>query len=243
MGNPISRLLGVCVTVGIITSVFWATSYRPDPKLYDGDSVESRPCKMCDGAGGLQTVDDARPTPGLRCGYCGGDGSVKVLIPGPNRPTVIWGLVVDRERIGKDPKHYYPATIRRPPRIDPKTRDQPATLGALANVQVVFAEGDNDPIVATTDVTGRFSAHLLPGRYTVEVVAPHYHPLKWRKRLLIERLSSPIWYEDTMVMRATAMAEEGITDDESRAVHGLMFVAGVSQRSPRRGFCKTYLAH
>lgn len=64
------------------------------PDLCEGDTLEVRDCKWCDGSGKWSQEEGPQPM-GDRCPSCGGTGKVRVIIPGDKRPTRIRGAVVD----------------------------------------------------------------------------------------------------------------------------------------------------
>jgi hypothetical protein len=73
--------------------------------LYEGDIISERTCRECAGSGKWVELEEAgfRPAGG-RCPGCGGDGTVDVILPGPNRPTRVQGMVAERDDLARSPR-------------------------------------------------------------------------------------------------------------------------------------------
>ena len=227
----------------IAVAVSLSLSGRKKPELYPGDRIEERSCRMCRGSGGASPVPEAHPAPSVHCRDCGGDGQVRVLVPGPNPPTKVWGVIVERERLPKDcdPKYYSPRNIRPNPELV-RRKEVPPVLGGVAGARAVFTKSGRDPITATTDVYGRFSIDIPPGECIVELAAVGYQRYKIRRKMVIEPLTDPIWFEESQTMHQIAMAE-GMSDDSARGVYGMTVVGGVSKFSAKRGCWRTSVSY
>lgn len=234
-------VLGVIFFITI--TVLWSLSSRNTPELYPGDRIEERSCRVCGGSGGAIPIPDARPTPAVRCRDCGGDGLVRVLVPGPNRPTRIWGVIVEREKIGKDkdPRYYTPRNVRPNPELVKRNRVTPIEE-RIFEARATFSTSGGETIHVTTDENGRFAIDLPPGQYTVEMVAPGYKRYNIRRQLVVDELTDLIWFEESQMMPQIAMAE-GVSDANARGIYGMTFIGGLSRFSSPRGFWRAGVSY
>jgi hypothetical protein len=191
------------------------------PDLYEGDLLETRDCRNCDGTGEDLGMAQDYPELGTRCQFCRGKGRVQVIVPGPRRPTRVWGVVMEASTINRDPEKIdVPVKLRRIP--NPLLPDStPAIRGAIPEATIRFhAEGGED-FVIRTDRTGRFSQRLPPGSYSVEVSAPEFSTLT--KEMEVAPLTEPIWLEKATLVRPAD------SDAEARSTYGLNLMVGLSR--------------
>jgi hypothetical protein len=251
MRRGIKTLVGFCILMLLgIPLLYYSVSYSTGLDLYDGDRIEKRECRICGGSGKDEAQAREMPALGDRCSFCRGTGKVKVILPGPNRPTRVWGVVVDRDAIG-DATFFYPRNVKKLPMPSelgpPGAREHFSIPGALAGATVVFRRDHGEAIEIQTNAEGRFSRRLAPGHYEVTVRAAGFKEFRSRKTLDIEPLRAPIWIERATLVRPIG---DGYGDrdpwtlsaEEARGTYGLIFAGGVSRKSAGQGFYHTYAA-
>ena len=202
-----SSLLALLGVAGVLAGIaLW--DIHSAPLLYEGDRLETRSCRVCDGSG--RNTDPARQ--GNACVYCGGDGDVDVIVPGPHRPSRVVGYVHDVKRV--DPTFGFPP-IWGPGRMDP-------VPGSVPGARTTFSKpGTNRPIEAITSSTGKFTTLLPPGTWTVKTTAPGYRPHEGTFE--VPPLAWPIWIEEADRNAAPKSPEE------EQAVYGLRWIIGMER--------------
>ncbi|MFQ5654686.1 MAG: hypothetical protein ACE5GW_08150 [Planctomycetota bacterium] len=93
-------LIGFVLFAVGIPVFYYSLSYATKPTLHDGDRLEVRSCRQCGGTGEDGDPGGVFPDGGGACPFCRGAGEVDVIVPGPNRPTRIWGATIAGDRIG-----------------------------------------------------------------------------------------------------------------------------------------------
>jgi hypothetical protein len=226
------RFLGLCVlALAAIPVVYYSVIYLNEPTLYDGDRMETRACRECGGSGKDPGLLADYPQLGDHCIFCRGRGTVDVIVPGPNRPTRIWGAVVD---LGKTELYQYtvPANIRMLPlpTIPARIAEIP---GALSGITVVLEPAGGDPIELKSNSTGRFSKPLAAGVYKVKAGAPGFESLE--EALEIKPLTEPIWLEKAR------MARESDFDGNGQSPGGLGVLVGLTPKGGEQsGFVRVF---
>lgn len=184
----------------------YSMGYVSGPTLYDGDIVEERPCRACcprspepSQEGEAPSPDPAPrvamppPEPGT-CTACGGRRTVKVVKPGPSRPTRFWGAVLDRKLAPEDIDFHCPDFIALLPFqaafLPPEKRE---ITGALPNAHILFLGTNGEAIEAKTDNLGRFTQKVPPGTYRVKVSAGGFATLE--TKLIVDPLVAPVWLD------------------------------------------------
>ncbi len=242
-----ARAVGVLILILLTIPIFWAgVTYALRPRLYEGDELVERACRQCGGTGvDAERVRDPEVTDD-RCVFCRGSGTVDVIVPGPNRPTRLWGVVVDRAAV-EHPALFQPRNVRGslvPSSLLPEPiRDLVEIDGTIAGADVTFTRDDGEIFTVRTNSTGRFSIRLVPGTYRVEVRAPGFQPLRPPRPLRIRPLTGEVWLERaTLVQPVDPTGGDGVTPAEARSTYGLDCALGVSDRSTRRGFFRVWTA-
>lgn len=213
-----------------------SVAYVAETPLYEGDRKESRPCRAC-GGNGLDT-EMAKEVPELkgRCPACAGSGVVEVVIPGPNRPTRIWGAVIDAGEAQDLDLFPYPNFIRMLPiQLAFLPKGAANIPGILGDARVEFTDSAGKRIEATTNATGRFSQLLPPGSYRIRIEAPGHDVFVKEDPFVVRPLTEPIWLEKAQILT------DEMSSGEAQGSYGLIFLAGVAKpRSDSTGFVKVY---
>lgn len=215
-------LLILAAIPGFYYVVTSSVAYVSEPTLYEGDRLETRPCHECGGSGKDAELEREVPELGGRCAACAGKGSVEVILPGPERPTRIWGAVVDAEDAG-GPLASIPASlVRRMPHggLLPAGAG-PGLPGAIAEAAVTFERAGASALHAKSDPAGRFTQRLPSGPYRVLVQAPGRARLE--EEIEIPPLEDPIWLEKATIVRESA------SSTESQGVYGLVLILGMAK--------------
>jgi hypothetical protein len=210
-------LLGIPVLYYVVTA---SIAYVSGPTLYDGDELEERTCRECGGDGkDSAPIEEQIPQFGGRCIACGGQGAVEVIVPGPHRPTRLWGLVIDATEENEAVRELNPALIKKTPGQALLGGGGPVIPGAVPGAVIKLLPGSGDaPIEAKSDATGRFTHRAVSGAYTLQVTAPGFE--LFEEELEIPPLKDPIWLEKAQILRPEISASEG------QAAYGLvLFIA------------------
>ena len=152
------------------------------PQLADGDKIEKRTCRFCAGSGDDKGSEGPRSGGGV-CPGCQGAKSVEVVLPGPNHPRTIKGVILDSTQY-KDPADALLADASGPS-VQP-------LKGALAEAKVTI-EGGGTKLEVSSASNGRFRCALKPGSYDVTVKVAGFQDRK--EKLEVEPLRHPIWLE------------------------------------------------
>jgi len=161
------------------------------PKLYKGDRMEERACRLC------------RGTP-EGCDACGYDGKVNVIVPGPNHPTTIYGEVFEqkvRHPSGEEGENYDEV-----PTFRPGGALQQATVGAIENAKVVFTSQSGERIEKITPFTGKFILKLPAGTYKMTVEKSGFQP--YEKDVVVQLATVELWQEEIPEVIAEAVLGE-----------------------------------
>jgi hypothetical protein len=134
---------------------------------------------------------------------------VDVLLPGPNHPTTICGVVADASRVS--PLDTYRSFKPRPSSEAPIAFESPP--GILAGVRLTFKR--NEEVIEATESgdSGLFTVELPPGRYVVQAELDGYQMM--RDTIDIPILTEPIWMEQAKMVR------EPESPAEARSLYGL----------------------
>jgi hypothetical protein len=191
------RLAGLCMLALMPLVFYQAYRYVSRPELYEGDVLAARSCRHCAGTGTSGDLPGGAPGRPPKCPFCRGKGEVQVILPGPNRPTRIWGGVVARDQVGREWLESSAWAASRGVRalgvqglLAPGTSELPGSIG---NALVVIEDAQGATTVITADGSGRFSRRLPPGRYTISAEVEGHRAAS--VRLEIPEHREPIWLE------------------------------------------------
>jgi len=165
-------LLACLITAGSLVGV---VIYGLRPTLYRGDRWESRSCRRCGGQDPL-------------CVTCDGEGVVRVIVPGPNRPTLILGEVFDpeaRRRVDE------PAVSNAVWGVTEGGLHGEEARGVVPEAVLTFAPVNGRSRETRTSSRGRFLISLKAGIYRVNVERRGYQPLV--AELAIPEQTNAIW--------------------------------------------------
>ena len=188
----------VAIFIGIIA--FLGVRSVSGPQMYDGDRLETRTCRWCNGTGkdggGDGPEGGPRPADGV-CPGCRGAQKSQVIIPGPKHPTPLKGSVRDATLFpgGADAVAMVELTERSKPM-------QPIQ-GAVREAKIVF-DGPTKLEISSL-ATGKFRCQLEPGQYTLTVTASGFKEFK--QSLTVPQRKNPIWQE-----KAKLVTEEQADD-------------------------------
>lgn len=197
-------LLAIPVFYYVTTS---SIAYVTGPDLYEGDVLEKRTCREC-GGDGKQEPDPSFPMVGDRCVACRGKGEVEVIVPGPNRPTRIWGTVqvADKPRSEDDLDDFLPPAGGRSQTLMTGFGAR-AVPGAIGKVTVRFlTEAGAVAEEIQSNSGGGFSQRLGPGKYKVVFRKEGYEPLE--TALEVPVMEGLIWLEKAETIREDASRAE-----------------------------------
>ncbi len=220
------RFISICVLVflslpALYFTVKYGHAYLNNPELYEGDRLETRTCRQCGGKGKDPQLARELPMMGDRCPFCRGKGKVDVVLPGPHRPTRIWGAVVDVRRAG-DVNMEVLFHLRQLPNPFPNGRSA-GIPGAIRNAMLTFHPHQGEDITIQTGDEGRFSKRIPPGLYTLKITAPFYESVEGE--IEVKPLVEPIWMEKANLI------EPGGSQD-------LSLLAGLSRDRDEEGFIR-----
>ncbi len=212
--------------------VRFSVGYVTGPTLYEGDELQSRPCRECNGKGSqVFGAEEGMPYAGCKCPGCGGRGVVDVIVPGPNRPTRVWGGVVSAAVIGDRPEETMtPSIIRGNPLESAFLPERAQLPGGIPNAIVVFEREGAPVIEVKANTGGRFSQRLVSGTYKVKVSVPGFEKLE--EEIVVQPLKDTIWLERASIMR------EDLTPSELQGSFGLCLVVGLAKPDERGAFIK-----
>ena len=185
--------------------------------LYEGDIISERTCRECAGSGKWVMMEEGFNPPGGRCPGCGGDGVVDVILPGPNRPTRIEGMVVEREDLTEESTY----SLVRPHPIRGSTG-----VRGVAGARILF-EGLCDPIEVTANSLGLLNLNLAPGHYRVTVESPRHAAI--HSQIEVPVLTDEIWLTEARTVYAPSSVSE------AQALYGFEILAGLSSRDSGPG--------
>ncbi len=188
MYRAMPRVLGVTIVAALVLpAVYYGSQYVNANTLYPGDEVVTRNCRICQGDGKCPELAAEHPNwpYGETCPACTGTGKVEVIIPGPERPTVIHGAIVhpDMAEFADYEQPVFSNSVLLSP-----------CPGGMAGVEVVIEPEDGSHATRVmTNNHGRYLAKLAPGEYTVSVRAAGYPDLT--VPVTIDKISAEIWLE------------------------------------------------
>ena len=224
----------VVITIPVMYFVVrHSVGYVTGPTLYEGDQLENRPCRECNGKGFDPTLAEVGiPAPGGRCPACSGRGNVDIILPGPNRPTRVWGAVVSTAFFGGEDgaAALSPSAVRGNPLETAFLPDRAQLPGGIPGSSVAFEREGAQPIEVKVNSTGRFSQRLVSGAYKVKVSAPGYERVEGE--LVVKPLKDAIWLEKASILR------EDISETEVQAAYGLTLLIGMARPDERGGFVR-----
>ena len=213
----------------------YGVAYMSGPDLYEGDRIEMRTCRQCGGSAKDEQMAIDCPQLGDRCPFCAGKGTVEVIIPGPNRPSRIWGAVISRDASGGSYDYSNPENIRMLPLQTAFMPEEMRTIqGGLARAQVVFEAAGRDTVKVTTITSGRFGTLLPPAIYTVTVTCEGFQTLQGK--IEVSPLEAPIWLE-----KATLVEEPG-GPEEAQSSYGISVLAAMARPGEEAGFLRAHPA-
>lgn len=186
---PRSVMIVIVLALVGIPMYYFAHSYADAAKLYEGDVLEERDCRQCNGTGEDTMLD--MPSANGKCLFCRGTGRVEVIIPGPNRPTRFYGSVVDADAVDEllhfDHPAFSPGWV---------FLDLP---GGVAGATVRFTPRDgSEPKEVQSNGKGRFLIDLRPGAYDVSATAAGFQSDEGEVE--VDVLSGPIWLEKANII-------------------------------------------
>jgi hypothetical protein len=203
-----SLVWAVLILLGIPLFYFvvqYGVGYVSGPTLWEGDRLETKTCRECGGSG-KNTLEFDIPQIGDRCAFCRGTGTVDVIFPGPDRPTRLWGAVVNLPATGGEYLYWNPPNVRMLPfQAAMMPAEMGAIRGALGGVPLTFTSSGGETVEVRSNSTGRFSVRLPPGNHTVSVSRPGSEPFEGILR--IEPLTEPVWLEHATVQGACSGGE------------------------------------
>lgn len=181
----------------VLLVVQQSEAYLHGPVLAEGDLLETRSCRMCDGSGKDPEMAEQMPHLGDRCSFCRGQGKVQVIVPGPNRPVRVWGGVVDAD-LEPEPAPFAdgPSLRFRPNPFAPGGVDP--LPGGIWEAKVVLVPESGPEIVFQAGKSGRFSREIPPGIYTVRVSARGFDTEE--HEIEIKPMTEPIWLEKAQLI-------------------------------------------
>ncbi len=184
-----------------IPAVYYGTTYLNNPDLCPGDELVERSCRNCGGGGKDPQFAEDYPGMGDRCMFCRGKGTVRVILPGPLRPSRVHGAIFDMDAQSSDP-----FGMGGGPRMG--SRVLMPLAGGIPRASVILtSEGVGEPILLTTNSKGRFLAKVPQGVYTVTTTAPGFYDEE--RELEVPVLTEPIWLEfATLLEEPQSMAHE-----------------------------------
>ncbi len=203
-----------------------------EQRLYDGDRLEVRDCRECLGKGHDEKYARDFNGLGINCMACLGTGKIQVLVPGLQRPTQVWGAVIDWQAGESWTSHQCPKDVR----LDLEnsillSTEETSLRGALPGIGVWF-KTDGGRVSAKTDRGGRFGCKLLPGRYVVEVEAEGF--AKLQSTLEIEALRAPVWLEKNTILH-------GRSPEERKSKDGIAVIILLERSGEGSGMLRTFL--
>ncbi|MEW6026938.1 MAG: carboxypeptidase-like regulatory domain-containing protein [Planctomycetota bacterium] len=196
---PLIRRYIVFALSGTFAMILFYGIYQmtSGPKLYEGDRMEERACRLCRGSD-------------KGCDACGYDGKVDVIIPGPNHQTTVYGEVFEKNVRHPARGGYYDEGYDDAPSFQPGRALQEATAGAIDNALVVFTSQTGERTEKTTPFTGKFTIILPAGTYKVTVEKSGFQ--KWEKDLVIPLATAELWQWEI----PDVIAEQVLVDDMAR---------------------------
>ncbi|MBI4584814.1 MAG: carboxypeptidase regulatory-like domain-containing protein [Planctomycetes bacterium] len=232
MDRKIPRVLGIVILASMVPPVvYYSVRYIKEPVLYAGDKIETRTCRDCGGYGKIEGMEEDNPMIGDRCPACGGKGTVQVIIPGPNRQTRIWGVVVDLEEAGEELLYTMPENLRYTPVQTALMPDELRNVkGAIPNVKVTLVRDGGEAFEITSSSTGRFSQRLPPGDYTVQVNVPGFDPFE--EEFEVQPLTEPIWLEEANIIR------EPDSFEDAQGTNGLIMIMALAKGGEEGAFLR-----
>lgn len=209
--NRYAALAIVAVVLGAATfaSIHWM---KHSSDLYAGDTVETRQCRWCGGTGQEGQQTEGMPQEGMpgadgRCVGCGGAGKVEVVIPGPNHPSKVKGVVYDTALAPADESDEAAAV-----RMMSERNPMKPVAGAINEATVVFTAGEQK-IETHSNATGRFRVLIPPGSWKVSATAPGF--ATWEGELEVPVLEYPIYREKARIKGAPESMEQEQTEEGS----------------------------
>lgn len=169
-GKPTAYFI-VAVFIGVLA--FVAVRMTSGPQLYTGDKLETRTCRWCSGSGQYPVEGHLEKCPG-----CGGSKTVQVILPGPEHPAPVQGIVSDK------------AAPPPPPEEKGKLR---LLKGGVPDAKLSFK--GPEPLEITSQGGGRYKCSLKPGDYSVTVTADGFQDLT--TTFTVVPLKNPLWQERT----------------------------------------------
>jgi hypothetical protein len=220
-------LLAIPIFYWVLTT---SIAYVSGPTLYDGDRIETRSCRQCGGSG--KDIELAMEIPGLgdRCPFCAGNGTVDVILPGPRRPSKVWGAVVDARVARSHYAYSNPHNIRMLPTTTAFAPvEQVRIEGAVAGATVQFTHSGGETTEVRSSPSGRFFTRLAPGSYQVSVSASGFE--SFACHFEVAPLTEPIWLE-----KATLHGE--MSSDEARSAFGLSLLVAIPNAGGSGGYLR-----
>ena len=180
-------LLVIPVSMGL-------TRWLRQPQLFPGDKLEYRTCRECGGSGveagdASEGPQEGPGAPGSRCVGCGGKKQVAVILPGPNHPSKVSGVIFEGK--ADDPDQDLAVMMSA---ADPHA----SVPGALADAHVVFQK-DAERREYTSNQKGVFKGALSPGEWKFTATAGGFK--EQTGTLSVPALTEPIWQEEAHIVR------------------------------------------
>jgi hypothetical protein len=212
--------LALAASLTLLTCLKVGTWLR-SPSLYEGDRMEARVCRQCGGKGADPQFAREVPEVGDRCPFCRGSGRVDVVIPGPNHPVRVIGVLVD-EMMTAPEDTYTVWTIER---MDADPLDPEPRHGVIQGGRVRFAGKVTQEV--ETGGHGLVTAELPPGAYVVTAGKEGYE--ETRGQLVVQRLTEPIWQEHA------EMVQEPESAADARGLYGVQLLVTLGRKGSQPG--------
>lgn len=227
-GQGAAKVIWVLLSIPIVYLVLrQSVAYLCERPLYPGDRIEKRTCRECGAKPVTQQFGAA-----VSCFACQGKGQLEVLVPGPERPTKVWGLVADWKAADSTLSYKCPKHIR--VGLGESfllTSEEHTIQGGLTGALVTF-EGPTGTVSCKAGSSGRFNCNLSPGRHRVKVEAAGFRPID--TTIDIQPLRDPIWFERQRILRERS-------SDERRGLDGIALVLLLEKAGEGGGLLRTYL--
>jgi len=227
--NPRAVRFVVFAFVLVLAPVaLWIVYDLRSPDLWEGDVLETRDCRWCAGSGIGESEGEGYAPTGGRCSSCGGTGRVRVVVPGPNRPTHVRGAVVRAEMVG--PLDSY-STVK--PQAGPSLAGPPSFRrhdGTIGGARLTFRHDDGETREVECTPYGLFHETMRPGEYEVTISAPGRQTLAGS--ITVPILSEPIWLEEGRVIY------EPESGAEARSLYGLEVLVALARDSDEAGWVR-----
>jgi hypothetical protein len=221
----LQRYLTLALAALLLTlGAFYTVRYFQKPDLYPGDRIEERQCRWCGGTGQDKEMQAQAPELGDVCRACSGHGQVDVIVPGPDRPTKIAGVVADSQW---DNPLATADDFRAPPEFGASAEEHRRKAHTLADCTIILRKSGGDETELTSNEFGFFNTKLAPGSYIIEAKADGYESI--RGEFEVPPLTEPIWLERANIL------DEPKTDAHAQSLYGLNLLVTLNRPGSEAG--------